>query len=354
MWPLDTRRTSTRSREQPYPSDQAIGMKYIEVIAGAGSAKTVETAAQRVDALDFRVGVVGPDGQQAMRLLVSDDKVQRLLDLLQGMLGAQPSARILVLGVEACIPPPNETERKQQDSATAAREALYESIDKGSRLGSSYITLVVLSTVVAAIGLIEDNVAVIIGAMVIAPLLGPNLALSLGTALGDIPLMRRAVDTLLAGILLAVALTAALGWVWPEVLTSAEIMARTQAGLDSVVLALASGAAAALSMTTGLSSILVGVMVAVALLPPAATLGLMIGQARWELALGAGLLLLINIVSVNLSSKLVFFFKGVRPRTWLAKETARRAMRTYVLVWVVTLLVLVVVVLARRYQMVSV
>jgi len=65
-------------------------------------------------------------------------------------------------------------------------------------------------------------------------------------------------------------------------------------------------AAAALSLTTGLSSVLVGVMVAVALLPPAATLGIMLGQGNMSLAIGAGLLLAVNIVSVNLASKIVF------------------------------------------------
>ncbi len=105
----------------------------------------------------------------------------------------------------------------------------------------------------AAIGLIENNVAVLIGAMVIAPLLAPNLALSLGTALGDMPLMRKSVQTLLAGILLAVSLSAGLGLLWPTDLASHELMSRTEAGLDSVALALASGAAAALSLTTGAS-----------------------------------------------------------------------------------------------------
>lgn len=224
-------------------------------------------------------------------------------------------------------------------------------MDKNSRLGPNYLILVMLSTVVAAIGLIEDNVAVVIGAMVIAPLLGPNLALSLGTALGDVPLMRRSVRTVLVGILLAVALTAILGWLWPTELSSREVLSRTEAGLDSVLLALASGAAAALSVTTGLSSVLVGVMVAVALLPPAATVGLMLGQGEPGLALGAALLLAINVVSVNLASKIVFFFKGIRPRKWLEKEKAKRAMVAYVLVWILTLAVLTLVVLERQYRL---
>ena len=117
--------------------------------------------------------------------------------------------------------------------------------------------------------------------------------------------------------------------------------------MDSVALALASGAAATLSLTTGLSSVLVGVMVAVALLPPAATLGLMLGSGHAAQAIGAALLLAVNIVSVNLAAKLVFLIKGVRPRTWVEKDKARRAMLSYITVWVVTLIILIIVMYSR-------
>ncbi len=322
-------------------------MKYVEVVASAGSADTVFAIAERAQAQDFRLGVVGEDGMQQMRLLVSDDRLQWVLDALQNILGAQPSARILVLAVEASLPRLEEKKEKQEDSTVQAREALYEGVEKSARLDLNFFVLVMLSTVVAAIGLIENNVAIVIGAMVIAPLLGPNLALSLGTALGDFSLVRKSAKTLLAGILVAVLLSIGLGFFWPSDLLSDELMSRTEVGLDSVVLALASGAAAALSLTTGLSSVLVGVMVAVALLPPAATLGIMLGQGNIGFAIGAGLLLAVNVVCVNLASKIVFFLKGVDPRTWLEKEKAKRAMVVYVSGWIITLAILMFIVYAR-------
>jgi uncharacterized hydrophobic protein (TIGR00341 family) len=183
--------------------------------------------------------------------------------------------------------------------------------------------------------------------MVIAPLLGPNLALSLGTALGDSLLVQRSIKTLLAGITLALSLSALIGAFWPYALSSPELLSRTDAGMDSIVLALASGAAAALSLTSGLSTTLVGVMVAVALLPPAVTLGIMLGQTKIDLTVGAALLLAVNIVCVNLASKMVFLFKGIRPRTWLEKEKAKRAMTVYVLGWMITLAILILVIYAR-------
>lgn len=108
---------------------------------------------------------------------------------LQQFLGKDSNARIMVLGVEVALPRLPEKERTKEEAATTTREALYENIEKSTRVDSNFPVLVILSTIVAAIGLIEDNVAVVIGAMVIAPLLGPNLALCLGTALGDTALM---------------------------------------------------------------------------------------------------------------------------------------------------------------------
>ena len=326
-------------------------MKYVEIVADAGSLATLRAIADKAKATDMRIVATCEDGMQQTRMLVSNDRLQLLLDTLQNVLGAQVAARITVLPVETALPKPDEEKRREEGSATAAREALYDEAAGRARLDLNYLVLVMLSTVVAAIGLLENNVAVVIGAMVIAPLLGPNLALSLGTALGDTVLVRKAAKTLSAGILLAVLLSVGIGLAWPYGTDSPELLSRTEAGLDSIALALASGAAAALSITTGLSSVLVGVMVAVALLPPATTLGLMLGQGELTLAVGAGLLLAVNVVSVNLASKIVFYVKRIRPRTWFEKEKARRAMLVYVLAWVITLAVLILVIVTRAVVM---
>jgi len=291
-------------------------LKYVEVIADSGSADTILAISEKVKAQDFRLGLPGEDGLQQMRMLVKDDALQQTLDTLQHVLGAQPSARIVVLPVEAYLPKPEKDQNKKEGSGAIARESLYEEVVKGARIDFNFFLLVILSTVVATIGLIEDNIAVVIGAMVIAPLLGPNLALSLGTALGDADLMRKSVRTLGLGLLVAIGISVNIGWFWPGELASNELMSRTEANLDSIALALA------------------------ALLPPSVTLGIMLGKGELQLAIGAGLLLAINIVCVNLASKLVFIFKGFQPRTWLEKERAKSAMRRYLLGWVFTLIAL--------------
>jgi len=312
-------------------------MKLIEVFADQSQLDTIAAIAETHEVYEFRAGMVYDDQQQQMNLVVSDDKFQTVLDALQNALTAQADARIRAFPLDVVIPRPDADERRKAASASASREELYRQVERNAHLDMNFVVLVVLSTIVAAIGLIENNVAVVIGAMVIAPLLGPNLALGLGAALGDLDLMRKALVTTTVGILVALTFSVFLGLLLPVTEYSDELMARTDANWAAIALAFASGAAAALSMTSGLPSVLVGVMVAVALLPPTATLGIMLAQGQLDLASGAGLLLAVNIVSVNLASKLVFLVKGIRPRTWWEKAKAKRAMTVNILIWVLTL-----------------
>lgn len=326
-------------------------MKLIEVVAEKENLVSVQKVVTE-DCTECLWWTGGAEGKlSSVRLLVEDKHSQETIDKLYGLLG--PHGRIIISDPDAVLPH-QETkdedggEDKKSSGTSATREELYENIEKGARLDGSFLLLVMLSTIVAAIGLIADNVAVVVGAMVIAPLLGPNIALALATALGDTALMAKSIKSNLVGIVSAIALSGLLGRVWPAPLDSFELLSRTNVGLDSVALALASGAAAALSLTTGLSSVLVGVMVAVALLPPAATLGLMLGGENFGLAAGAGLLLAVNIVCVNLAAKIVFLVKGIKPRTWFEIKRARQSNATYMILWILSLALLIGIILAKQ------
>lgn len=316
-------------------------MKIIEVIADAGHLDTIRGLAEQHDVTEVWWGAQDELGRCPVRLLVDSNARQAVLDALQALLSGSEKSHILVLPVEAVLPREDDDagERAARGPGTT-REELYEGIAKGARLDRNYLLLVVLSTLVAAIGLIEDNVAVVIGAMVIAPLLGPNLSLALATALGDAELMWSSLKTSLAGVGLALGLSIAIGGLWPAEVMSEELLSRTDVGFDGMALALAAGAAAVLSLTTGVPTVLVGVMVAVALLPPTATMGLMLGTGQNDLALGAGLLLAVNVVCVNLAAKIVFLARGVKPRGWLEKRKARQSVSIYIVVWVLSLALL--------------
>jgi uncharacterized hydrophobic protein (TIGR00341 family) len=208
-----------------------------------------------------------------------------------------------------------------------------------------YLAMVVLSSIVAAVGLYYDSVAIIIGAMVIAPLLGPNVALSLGTTLGDLSLLRSAIKTALAGITTTMVLSVFIGILLQVDPATPELALRNGVGMGDIAVALASGCAGALAFTSGVSTALIGVMVAVALLPPLVAFGLLLGGGHPAFAMGALSLFLVNLISVNLAGVTTFLLQGIHPATWWEKDQAEKATHIALKLWVGMLAVLIVLIL---------
>lgn len=291
-------------------------------------------------------------------VLVTSEQTEAVMDLLNRHFSELEGFRIILVSVEASLPhpepepepprpaePPPEPARK---FGRVSREELYAQLSETVQPTPVYVVLVMLSTIVAAFGLFRSNVAVIIGAMVIAPLLGPNIALALATTLGDFDLARRAIAVSAIGLFTALGLSVLLGVVLPVRPDLPEIASRTRVGLEDIALALASGGAGALSFTTGVSSAVVGVMVAVSLLPPLATAGMLLGSGYAAPATGALLLLVTNITCVNLAGVTTFLVQGVRPVRWWEADRARRATWQAITLWIGLLTVLTAVLVVSR------
>jgi uncharacterized membrane protein len=131
-----------------------------------------------------------------------------------------------------------------------------------------------------------------------------------------------------------------LGLMFEVPMDSAELRARTTVGLSDFGLALASGAAGALAFTSGFSTALVGVMVAVALMPPLAAMGLMAAAGAWPAAGAAGLLFLVNLACINLAGVTTFMIQGIRPPDREEVRGARRASALLAAFWLVLLIAL--------------
>lgn len=116
-----------------------------------------------------------------------------------------------------------------------------------------------------------------------------------------------------------------------------EMASRNAVALGDIVVALASGSAGALAFTTGVSTTLIGVMVAVALLPPLVTFGLLLGGGHTALATGALSLFLMNLICVNLAGVSTFLVQGIRPATWWENDRATKATRIAIGLWAVLL-----------------
>jgi uncharacterized hydrophobic protein (TIGR00341 family) len=337
-----------------------MSQRLIELVLPEGYQNVLKEVLQKVKILDLWEESLD-DTRLHMKILVPTENTGDILDLMETRFSHMTGFRIILLPVEATIPRPKQEELTHPESRTlqptkktisrfirVSREELYADIEKTVRVSWVFIAMVFLSSIVASVGILRNNVVFIIGAMVIAPLLGPNVALSFATTLGDIGLSRRAIKAIGIGIMTALVSSLLIGVLFqvnPEI---PELRIRTEVSLGDIVLALAAGSAAALSFTSEMFSALIGVMVAVALLPPLVTFGMLAGSGQWELALGSLFLFLINLICVNLAGVVTFLVQGIRPLTWWEASKAKKATRIALLIWAFLLMALVVMILLSR------
>ncbi len=201
---------------------------------------------------------------------------------------------------------PTLTPQEQAEVSAAIR--------KGATLQADFYVMIALSTIIAALGLLLNSPAVIIGAMLVAPLMSAIIGMALGIVHGDQSLLLKSARTSLAGVLIAVAIGLVIGWIVPNASTTLEIMARTQPGLLDLGVALAAGAAGAYALCRKeVAASLAGVAIAVALVPPLATVGVTLALQQWQLAAGASLLFTTNLVAIAAAGAIVFLLLGFAP-----------------------------------------
>lgn len=310
---------------------------------------TVIRAVKAADPIDYYVIPLEQQDRKLISVFLRDGSGQALMDNIQTTLEADRDWRVSLHAIEATAPKikeeTEEDEGRQKRRKQALREEIYTNVSSGAKLDRDFLIMVLLSTIVAAAGLNADSAAGVIGAMVIAPLLGPILGFSFGAALGDRSLLFGSGWTLVAGVALALGVSVAISFVIPVDFESRELMSRAEVRLDGMALAIAAGCAAALSMAKGQSSALVGVMVAAALLPPGAAVGLFIGSGEWVLASRAGLLLALNVASLIFAALIVFRLRKFRPRGWIYQKDADRAVAINIALSVIFLAICVALIL---------
>ncbi len=334
-----------------------MSLRLVQVVLPRSKRDELAEALDEIDA-DRAWTVEVRENFQVTNVLTRADQCEGLIDALSERFDGAERFRVTLLPAEATYPKlpepkepakespevePNDDPKKLKPLiGRVSRDELEEDLVHHGMVNRLFITMTALSTVVACIGLMKDSPAIIIGAMVIAPLLGPNMALALGSTLGDIKLIKRALIANGVGVGVALAMSAVVGLIATFNAESTEFASRAGVGYTDIPLAIAAGAAGSLAATTGASSTLVGVMVAVALLPPTAACGMFAGSGDWREAFGALLMVMINVVGINLAATGVFLLQGIRPSTWWGAERARSASTRALVVWAVLLVVLAV------------
>ncbi len=298
------------------------------------------------------------EAKTVVHIIVEADEAEEVMDRVLEQLGEHSGLRMLLTPIEAVHPRNENNDETITDEINdevrkadrVSREELYGKLRDTLRLSRVFLALCVLSAIVAALGMLQDDAAVIIGAMVIAPLLGPNIAMALGTTLGDLPLVARGLLTTGLGLAACLVVAVTIGLVVPIDPEIPALEARTQVDTTNLLLALAAGAAGTLAFTRGLSGAVIGVAVAVALVPPWVAFGMFLGAGLWPQAAGALLLVSANIVCINLAGVITFFVQGVRPRGWWEEQQATRARWIALALWLVLLGILVVLIVYGKTE----
>lgn len=191
------------------------------------------------------------------------------------------------------------------------KQQIYRTIEEGSESKASFYILVILSSIIASYGLIANSTAVVIGAMIVAPLMIPIVGIALSLVSGDSHLFRYSVTAEIAGALCSIALGFIAGKFTFGVELSPEILARTHPLPYDILVALAAGLAGAYSLINPrINAALAGIAIAVSLAPPLATTGICLALARYDLALGAFLLFFANFLAIQLASAFIFIANG--------------------------------------------
>ncbi len=275
-----------------------------------------------------------PGEQERYSCLIQQRYTERLLKELEAEFGDVPSFSTYVGQIEAVYPPiyenpkselpldsneppPSRLERFFSRDRLSTDE-LYDDIAESLNITPVYLMTVFFSAIIASLGMRSGQTAVVIGAMIIAPLLGPTLGLALAGTVGNARLAARSSVTLIAGSALAIFSGVLVGATFTIDPLVPELLTRTVVQPADIALSLACGAAGVLAFSRGSSMTLVGVMIAVALVPPLSATGVYLAAGYPEAAGGALYLFAINLVCVNAAGIATFLLQGLPPKDWRA------------------------------------
>lgn len=200
------------------------------------------------------------------------------------------------------------------DQSSEGKEEISQVVVEGSKVGPLYWSQIVLSALIATLGLLQNSVAVVIGAMLLAPLFIPLQAVAFAITEGKSALFWRSLGVLLLSSLMSVGIAMAVVWMVPLEVETSEILARVSPNIYDLFIAAFSAVIALLALVyKRLSQSVAGVAMAAALMPPLGVIGIQIGFGNIDKAMGALLLFTTNIVAIVLVGVLMFVLYGFHP-----------------------------------------
>lgn len=222
-------------------------------------------------------------------------------------------------------------DQKRQNKVT-------DQIKENAKSDFDFYVLTLFSGIIITLGIIIDSTPVVIGGMLIAPLVWPILALSLGVATGRSRLVQSSLIQLFKSILIILIVSSLVGLIAPElVVTNEELLSRVSPTMFELLIGLAAGFIGAFIIVyPKIGSAIAGVVVAAAIVPPIATLGLSLAKGDFNSALGSSLLFLSNLIAIAFSATILFLLANFRAHTETTQEKSKSS-----LVWIILMLIII-------------
>lgn len=255
-------------------------------------------------------------------LRAKDTSVPKILEALNKIGVGTDFGLIDILPVEATIPRLEDVEKVEKVETEdpliqrLAMEEIIEDLEKGAQPNFDYFIFIILSALVSGVGLINNSIVILIASMILSPLLGPILGLSLGAITKNKEMIRNSIMAQILGIATAIATGIILALIFTNLQQNAEITSemaiRSYPSIFDIIVAFSAGFATGFSISGTVKSSLVGVAIALALMPPAVNIGIALMYGKLNLSFGSFILLLTNIIVINFASLLVMRLKKFR------------------------------------------
>ncbi len=273
-------------------------------------------------------------------ITVSPTRTGFVLDHLANLGIGRVKGRISITNVVATIP---RTRPRKQDKFLyrISIEEMEQSVASLTSMDRYFFVWIFLSSILAAIGLINDDNVTLIASMIISPMMGPIIGIAFGAVTNNEKILKEGLFAESLGVLMTIFIGFIVGLLYrlSQDEPSSFIIQRGEPNVVNLLIAIVSGIAAGMVFVSGTSLALVGVAAAAALLPVSVNLGIAIGLFEWQIVLGSLVLFVTNVASVHLGCMLVFRIMRVEPPQEVKKIKAKRSLRNQIIGWTIILLV---------------
>ena len=308
-------------------------MKRINVTVNSEQTKKIREIFEKLNIPVVRSnGTQGDEKVTNFSALIPDELVDNALEELTKNIDLRIKENVIsIYDVEAFVSTALDKAKdkaEKEKSTNNPLERLVNATDKHVRLKKDTLIMALFATVVAFSGLFLDNVVIVIGAMLLSPLLGPLNAFAVNANLGRLRKVFISQLSILGLLVAIISLSAVTTFVVSQFasipISSSQIALRTHASVSDIGIALVIGLAGGLALFVGLPELLVGVAIAVALVPPATVAGIGLALENTGVFAGAVALMFVYMIGLELGSSIMLRIRGVTPRRYYQKEEAKR------------------------------